>query len=117
RPRFGQRAWATLFAFPYLAHLVVLTAWPVLALAYLSFTDYDIVSAPSWTGLANFRRLLTDEVFWRTLLNTGYFAVLYVPVQTVLALLLAVALNQRLRWISALRGSYFVPVISSWVVV
>lgn len=117
RPWFGQRAWATLFAFPYLAHLAVLTAWPVLALAYLSFTDYDTVSAPSWVGLENFQRLLGDELFWETLLNTGYFAVLYVPAQTVLALLLAVALNQRLRWISFLRGAYFVPVISSWVVV
>lgn len=117
RPRFGQRAWATLFAFPYLAHLVVLTAWPVLALAYLSFTDYDTVSAPSWVGLDNFRRLFGDELFWKTLFNTGYFAVLYVPAQTILALLLAVALNQRLRFISFLRGAYFVPVISSWVVV
>lgn len=117
RQRFGQRAWAVLFAFPYLAHLLVLTAWPVLALAYLSFTDYDTINPPSWIGLDNFARLLGDAAFWKTLLNTAYFAVLFVPAQTILALLLAVALNQRLRWISLLRGAYFVPVISSWVVV
>ena len=117
RQRSGPRAWATLFAFPYLAHLLVLTAWPVLALAYLSFTDYDTINTPSWIGLDNFTRLLGDAAFWKTLLNTAYFAVLFVPAQTILALLLAVALNQRLRWISLLRGAYFVPVISSWVVV
>ncbi|WBQ03909.1 carbohydrate ABC transporter permease [Kribbella sp. CA-293567] len=113
----SRRAWATLFASPYLLHLLVLTAWPVLALAYLSFTDYDTMSAPSWIGLGNFRRLAGDEAFWKTLLNTGYFAVLYVPAQTFLALVLAVALNQKLRFISVLRGAYFVPVISSWVVI
>ncbi|MCW3814374.1 sugar ABC transporter permease [Micromonospora sp. DR5-3] len=117
RPGFGQRAWATVFAFPYLAHLVVLTAWPVLALAYFSLTDYDTLSSPRWVGLDNFRRLFGDEAFWRSLLNTAYFAVLFVPTQTILALLLAVALNQRLRWISWLRSAYFVPVVSSWVVV
>lgn len=114
---FGQRAWATLFASPYLAHLLVLTLWPVLALAYLSFTDYSTIGTPNWTGLDNFRRLAADEQFWKTLLNTVYFAALFVPAQTVLALLLAVALNQRLRWMALLRGAYFVPVISSWVVV
>ena len=115
--KLGAKAWATLFASPYLLHLVVLTAWPVLALAYLSFTDYDTMSAPSWIGLENFRRLLGDEVFGKSLLNTFYFAVLFVPAQTFLALLLAVALNQRIRFIGFFRGAYFVPVISSWVVI
>lgn len=112
-----QRTWATLFASPYLLHLVALTAWPVLALAYLSFTDYDTMSAPSWIGLENFRRLLGDDVFLKSLLNTFYFAVLFVPAQTFLALLLAVALNRRIRFIAFFRGAYFVPVISSWVVI
>jgi multiple sugar transport system permease protein len=109
--------WATLFATPYLAHLALFTAWPVLALAYLSFTDYDTMSAPSWVGVDNYSRLLADDTFWTSLLNTGYFAIIFVPLQTVLALALAVALNQRLRGIALLRGAYFVPVVSSWVVI
>lgn len=116
----GRRAdswWATLFATPYLAHLVLLTAWPVLALAYLSFTDYDTVSSPNWIGLDNYARLLRDETFWTSLLNTGYFAIIFVPLQTILALGLAVALNQKLRFIPVIRGAYFVPVVSSWVVI
>lgn len=113
----GGKAWATLFVSPYLLHLVALTAWPLLALAYLSFTDYDTMSAPTWIGLENFRRLLGDEVFLKSLLNTFYFAVLFVPAQTFLALALAVALNRKLRFIAFFRGAYFVPVISSWVVI
>ncbi|GAA4062838.1 carbohydrate ABC transporter permease [Nonomuraea soli] len=112
-----DRLWATLFASPYLAHLILLTAWPVLALAYLSFTDYDTVSDPEWVGLDNYTRLLGDEAFWSSLGNTGVFALLYVPAQTVLALVLAVALNQKIRFIPLLRGAYFVPVVSSWVVI
>ncbi|MBC9715142.1 sugar ABC transporter permease [Streptomyces sp. TRM66268-LWL] len=111
-----ERRWALLFATPYLAHLVLLTAWPVLALAYLGFTDYDTVSSPRWTGLDNYTRLLRDEAFWTSLLNTGYFALIFVPLQTVLALALAVGLNQKLRAMPLLRGAYFVPVVSSWVV-
>ncbi len=115
--RRADTRWAALFATPYLAHLVLLTAWPVLALAYLSFTDYDTMSRPEWVGLDNYTRLLGDETFWTSLLNTGYFALIFVPVQTALALGLAVALNQRLRFMALLRGAYFVPVVSSWVVV
>lgn len=111
-----ERRWAVLFASPYFAHLALLTAWPVLALAYLGFTDYDTVSSPNWIGLDNYSRLLQDEAFWKSLLNTGYFAIIFVPLQTVIALALAVGLNQKLRCVPLLRGAYFVPVVSSWVV-
>ncbi|MFI0423468.1 carbohydrate ABC transporter permease [Spongiactinospora sp. 9N601] len=112
-----ERAWALAFASPYLLHLVALTAWPVLASLFFSMTDYDLMSPPTFVGFGNFSRLLGDEVFWRTLGNTAYFAVLFVPTQTVLALLLAMALNQRLRGMALFRAAYFVPVVSSWVVV
>jgi multiple sugar transport system permease protein len=113
----SERRWATLFASPYLIHLVLLMAWPLIALAYLSFTQYDTLSAPRWVGLDNYSRLFGDGAFWRSLGNTGVFAIIFVPLQTALALLLAVALNQRLRFIPLLRGAYFVPVVSSWVVI
>ncbi|MEU4576535.1 carbohydrate ABC transporter permease [Nonomuraea sp. ATR24] len=115
--RARERAWALAFASPYLLHLVALTAWPVLASLFFSMTDYDLMSPPTFVGFGNFSRLLGDEVFWRTLGNTAYFAVLFVPTQTALALLLAMALNQRLRGMALFRAAYFVPVVSSWVVV
>ncbi|GAA5037791.1 multiple sugar transport system permease protein [Thermocatellispora tengchongensis] len=115
--RTGERAWALAFASPYLLHLVALTAWPVLASLYFSLTEYNLITSPRFVGLDNFARLFADEVFWRTLGNTAYFAVLFVPAQTILALLLAIALNQRLRAMALFRAAYFVPVVSSWVVV
>lgn len=117
RARRVQRLWATLFASPYLVHLVALTAWPIAALVYFSFTDYDAVTSPSWVGLDNFQRLLHDDLFWSSMWHTVYFTLLYVPAQTAVALLLAVALNQKLRGLTFFRAAFFIPVISSWVVV
>ncbi|MFD5226564.1 carbohydrate ABC transporter permease [Microbacterium sp. NPDC058342] len=116
RSRRGM-GWGLLFASPYLLHLIALTAWPLLASLAFAFTSYDMVNAPRWVGVDNFVRLANDPMFWRTLGNTAYFAVLFVPLQTGLALLLAIALNQKLKGMALLRGAYFVPVISSWVVV
>lgn len=116
RTRRGM-GWGLLFASPYLVHLVALTAWPLLASLAFAFTSYDMVNPPQWVGVENFVRLANDPMFWRTLGNTAYFAVLFVPLQTGLALLLAIALNQKLRGMAWLRGAYFIPVISSWVVV
>ncbi|MEV2271924.1 carbohydrate ABC transporter permease [Nonomuraea africana] len=117
RGRAGERVWALAFASPYLLHLVALTAWPVLASLYFSMTEYDLVTPPRFVGFDNFARLFTDRIFWQTLGNTTYFAVLFVPAQTILALLLAVALNQKLRAVALIRAAYFVPVVSSWVVI
>ncbi|GLX02391.1 sugar ABC transporter permease [Microtetraspora sp. NBRC 16547] len=113
----GERVWAVAFASPYLLHLVALAAWPLLASLFFSMTDYDLVSSPKFVGFDNFARMFNDGLFWRTLGNTAYFAVLFVPTQTVLALALAIALNQRLRGMALFRAAYFVPVVSSWVVV
>ncbi|NEE02739.1 carbohydrate ABC transporter permease [Phytoactinopolyspora halotolerans] len=112
-----DRAWGVLFASPYLAHLLLLMLWPLGASLYFAFTTYDLVNPPEWTGFENFTRLLSDNNFWRTLGNTAYFAVLFVPAQTILALLLAVALNQKIKGIALFRTAFFVPVVSSWVVV
>ncbi|MDT0157664.1 sugar ABC transporter permease [Microbacterium sp. ARD32] len=116
RSRRGM-GWGLLFASPYLLHLVALTAWPLLASLVFAFTSYDMVNSPKWVGIDNFVRLANDPMFWRTLGNTAYFAVLFVPLQTGFALLLGIALNQKLKGMAFLRGAYFIPVISSWVVV
>ncbi|MBB5788574.1 carbohydrate ABC transporter permease [Jiangella mangrovi] len=117
RRRRHDFGWGLLFASPYLLHIVALLAWPIAASLYLALTDYDLVRSPSFIGLENFERLLHDDAFWASLGHTAYFAILYVPAQTVLALLLAVALNRTLRGMGFIRALYFIPVISSWVVV
>ncbi|MGK5508592.1 carbohydrate ABC transporter permease [Brevibacillus formosus] len=113
----SEGRWGLLLVSPYIVHFVVFVAATFVASLYFSFSDYDILNPPKWVGLANYERLIHDPLFWKALWNTVYFAVLFVPAQTFLALVLAVALNQKLRGLKWYRLAHFLPVISSWTVI
>ncbi|MDA5110744.1 carbohydrate ABC transporter permease [Brevibacillus thermoruber] len=113
----SEGRWGLLMVSPYIVHFVVFVAVTFLASLYFSFSDYDILNPPQWVGLANYEKLVHDPVFWKALWNTVYFAVLFVPAQTFLALVLAVALNQKLMGLKLIRLAHFLPVISSWTVI
>ena len=68
--------------FPLSSPLYHFVAGPLAASLYFSFSDYDMLNPPEWSGLDNFRRMAEDSMFWRSLWNTLYFAVLFVPLQT-----------------------------------
>lgn len=93
---------------------------PVLLAFGLSFTNARLISPnpPRLVGLDNFVRAFTqDPVFLRSVLNTFLFAIVVVPVQAGLGLLLAVLVNQKLRGVTFFRIVYFIPVVTSIVVV
>ncbi|MFS0836539.1 carbohydrate ABC transporter permease [Paenibacillus sp. 1P03SA] len=117
RPLDQEGKWGLLLVSPYLIHFIVFVAGPLIASLYFSFSQYDMMNPPKWTGLDNYGRLLGDELFWKSLWNTLYFAVLFVPAQTILALILAVVLNQKLKGLKLFRMAHFIPVISSWTVI
>jgi putative chitobiose transport system permease protein len=106
-----------LFLAPALLLLGMTVFLPAVQAFYLSFTDYDsIAGTATWQGLKNFERLLKDEVFWQTMRNTVVYLSGVVPVLVFVPLLLAIALNQKLRGMSFFRAAYYVPVIVSMVV-
>lgn len=109
--------WGLLMVTPYIIHFLVFVFGSLLASLYFSFSEYDILNPPKWTGLDNYTKLLNEPVFWRALWNTVYFTILFVPLQTFFALVLAVALNQKLRALKLFRLAHFLPVISSWTVI
>ncbi|WP_312110253.1 carbohydrate ABC transporter permease [Brevibacillus reuszeri] len=113
----GEGRWGLLLVSPYLVHFIVFVVGTSLASIYFSFSDYDILNPPKWTGLDNYEKLFQDPLFYRALWNTVYFTLLYVPAKTFLALLLAVALNQKLKGLKLFRMIHFLPVISSWTVI
>ncbi|SEG56424.1 carbohydrate ABC transporter permease [Paenibacillus sp. UNC499MF] len=117
RPLDQEGKWGLLLVSPYLIHFIIFVAGPLVASLYFSFSQYDMMNPPKWTGLDNYGRLLGDELFWKSLWNTLYFAVLFVPAQTILALILAVVLNQKLKGLKLFRMAHFIPVISSWTVI
>ncbi len=105
------------FIAPLLLGLTIFTYGPVLIALGLSFTKGDYISTPKWIGLDNYGALLKDDLFWTSLKNTLYYVVGVVPVGLLLSLLLALALNQKLRGIVFFRSIFFLPSITSSVAI
>jgi multiple sugar transport system permease protein len=86
--------------------------WPFLRSVYLSFTSYDIVSPPQWIGTANYQSLLHDDpLFWKSLWVTIRYALVAVPLTTVVAIGLALLLNVEVRGQAIFRTIFFLPSI------
>jgi len=96
---------------PYIIGLLVFTMIPFLASLYLSFTDYSLINSPSWVGLENFREMMSDRTFQRSLNVTLVYVLITVPLKLAFALFIAVILNYRLRAIGFFRTAYYVPSI------
>ncbi|MDQ4213874.1 sugar ABC transporter permease [Microbacterium sp. ASV81] len=92
---------------------------PVLLTFWLAFTNTRLVSPdpPQFIGLDNFANLFTDDTFWASLRNTIVFTIVIVPLQSGLALVLALLVNRRARGTTFFRTVYFLPVVTSMVVV
>jgi multiple sugar transport system permease protein len=116
-PLDSERRWAWVFLAPALVGLAVLSAGPILATLAISFTDWDLLTAPSWVGLDNFTQLLETPRFWRALQNTAFYTLLSVPLGMAIALALAMGLDQAIRGIAWIRTMYFMPLVTSAVAV
>lgn len=120
RSKAKTRSWVGFtFTAPALFLLVVFFFIPVGLCFTLAFTNARLISPEptQFTGLDNFQRLFEDPLFWKSLRNTAYFAVVVVPLQSALALLLAILVNGQGRAKNFFRTLYFVPVVTSIVVV
>ncbi|UUZ95449.1 sugar ABC transporter permease [Paenibacillus sp. P25] len=101
-----------LFIAPVVLGLAFFYSLPALISLAVSFTEWDGVSATSFIGLDNFRALLQDEKFIRSILNTLLYTVGTVPISIALATPLAVLLNQKIKGMVVYRTLYFIPVIT-----
>ena len=107
-----------LMASPWLLGMLWLVFGPFGAAAYLSFTDYDILTQPEWIGLENFDKMLTDDpLFWKSLSVTTIYAVVAIPLGIVLGLFLAILLNTSIKGLAWLRTVYYLPAVLSGVAV
>ena len=94
---------------PYLVGLVVLVFGPALVSLALAFTDYDLIGAPQWVGLANFAELATSVPFRAALVNSLVFAAVAVPLRVAAALGLALLLARRAPGASTARTVATLP--------
>lgn len=116
----GEAITGSLMATPALALLSLFMLVPVVLAFTLSFTNARLISpqAPRFVGLDNFIRAFTaDPVFLKSLVNTFMFALVIVPVQAGFGLFLAILVNQKLRGTTFFRVIFFIPVVTSIVVV
>lgn len=109
RRRRGDGRAAALFLAPWFAGLVLITAGPMVASLYLSFTDYDLLQAPTWVGLENYERMLADPRLHNSLQVTFTYVFVSVPLQLAAALGLALLLDKGMRGLALYRSVYYLP--------
>jgi len=105
------------FIFPVLVLFIVFRIWPTINGFLLSFQYYRMRGDTDWIGLHNYHDLMSDNLFWHSLRVTVMYAVLSVPLSTIFAMLFAIAINRALKGMSWYRAIYFLPYITSLVMV
>ena len=103
------QGWA--FALPWIIGFLVFTLYPICMSIYYSFTDYDVLRPPFYIGWLNYQDMWEDELFWRSLGNTVYYAVLSVPLGLALGLGIALLLNSEIKGIAVYRTLFYLPSI------
>lgn len=122
KPRLGKRALREerefyLFILPWIIGLILFDAGPIVASLGLSFTNWSLLSAPQWVGLANYKRMSADPLFFKALWNSIYFGLASVGLGMITSFLLAVLLNQRVFGMSLFRTIFYLPSVVSGIAV
>ena len=100
-----------LWTAPWWLGFLLLLALPMGFSLYISFCDYPLLQPPVFTGAANYRQLVSDPVFHKAVWNTIVYAALSIPIGKILAVLLAVLLNQPVRGQALFRACIFLPTV------
>jgi len=104
------------FLAPALLVIAVFIFYPIAAVVYYSFTDYDIVTPPQWIGLQNYIKLVQDPTFWKALTNS-FIYLIATPTVIVLSIVLAIVVNRNLRGIHMFRALYYIPAVSGSIAI
>jgi multiple sugar transport system permease protein len=102
---------------PWAIGFLIFTLGPMIASLWFSFSEYKIIQAPRWIGLANYQRMFTDDLFYKSLQVTVYYTVASVPLGIVAALIVAVLLNQNVWGARIMRTIFYLPSVISGVAV
>jgi multiple sugar transport system permease protein len=98
-----------LFISPWLFGFVTLLIYPIVYSFSLSFTRYSGFGEPQWIGIDNYTRMISDPLFWKSTFNTLYYTALAVPIGVVVAIVLALAMNTRVREVAIYRAALYLP--------
>lgn len=101
-----------LFISPWIIGFFVFLIYPVFSNFHLGLTDYSGFGEPAWIGMNNYRELSRDPLFWQSLYNTFYYVILAVPLGVAVAIVLAIAMNQKVREVRIYRVLLYIPSIA-----
>ena len=105
-----------LFILPWIIGFLLFTLGPFLSSFYLGFTTYSVLQPGKWIGLTNYVDAFTDEpLFWKSLWNTTYYTLASVPLRIVLAFLLALLLDTKVRGLTVWRTLFYLPSVTPLV--
>lgn len=123
RSRLGRRhwrniAWSYFFLLPAIIPFLVFTAMPILQTIRMSVLNVQLREASRYVGLANFRNVLGNAIFWRGVSNSAIYTAFTVPIWLVIALFLsALVFSLPTRWHGAVKGAFYLPGVVSGVVI
>jgi len=98
-----------LFISPWIIGVVVFILYPVIYSISLSFTRYSGMEAPTWVGIQNYVTAVTDPLVAKAASNTIFYAIIAVPLGLIVALSLAIAMNQNVREVALYRTIFYAP--------
>jgi multiple sugar transport system permease protein len=116
KDRVTEALWGYAFIAPVGLGLAVFYLWPVLQTFYFSFTEWGAFGGHTWSGLDNYRRLISDPEVGRALVNTIAYTVLGL-IAIPLAIIFAALLNRKMRGVGVYRTFFFLPVVTMPVAV
>ncbi len=116
RHRMTRNEWRNLrngllFISPWIIGFLAFLVYPIYYTVRISFTKYTGFGPATWIGLDNYHRMINDPIFWKALWNTVYYTALAVPIGVVVAMGLALCMNQRLPEVPLYRAILFIPSI------
>jgi len=106
-----------LFLIPALIFMGIFLFYPIVDVFRLSFTDYNMITEANFLGTQNYENLFNDPLFWKTLKNSFIYLIGVVPLLVILPIFIAVLVNRQLKGIKWFRAAYYIPVVTSMVVV
>jgi multiple sugar transport system permease protein len=102
---------------PAILGVILFSVGPMIASFVLSFTSYDMLSAPEWIGLKNYAKLIHDSLFLKSLQVTLLYAIVVVPGTMIAGLVVAIMLNAKLPALGFFRSAYYLPSVIGGVAV
>lgn len=112
-----QAVYGAVYILPSFLLMLAFTFIPIFMTIYFSFTKYNLGQPPAWIGLENYSKLISNSYLRQALINTVHYVAVTVPIQTMLALILAAFLSGRLRnrLGSTFHSMMFIPVVASMI--